>query len=89
MLHRNETNMKLGYLLTGVAMGAVAAVFVAPKSGFETRKYLRRKADEGVDYIKDRTEEMSKGAIEAVNRGSRKIQRQMTMVSRSVAAVCR
>ena len=89
MLHRNETNLKLGYLLTGVAMGAVATVFVAPKSGAETRKYLRRKADAGADYIKDRTAEMSRSTIEMVHRASEGMQSQVNRAVRSVAAVCR
>jgi gas vesicle protein len=89
MLHRNETNMKLGYLLTGVAMGAVATVFVAPNSGSKTRKYLRRQANAGADYLKDCTAEMGKGTIEMVHRASEGIQSRVNRVARSVAAVCR
>jgi hypothetical protein len=47
------------------------------------------KADEGADYIKDCTEEMSKGTIEIAHRASEGMQSQVNRVAKSVAAVCR
>ena len=86
-MYRNESN--LGYFLSGIATGAVAAVFLAPKSGADTRRYLRRRADAGADYIKRRADKISGNAVDVIDRGSRKIQSTMDALAKSVAAVCR
>ena len=39
IMYRNQS--RLGYLLGGIAVGSVVAVFLAPKSGPDTRRYLR------------------------------------------------
>lgn len=86
-MRRNESN--LGYFLGGIAMGSLAAIFLAPESGADTRRYLRRQAVAGADYVKRRTDEISRNAAEAIDHGSRKIQSQMDSLAKSVAAVCR
>ena len=86
-MYRNKLN--LGYFLCGIAMGSLAAVFLAPKSGPEIRRYLRRRADAGADYVKRRADEISRNAADAIDRSSRKIQSQMDTLAKSVAAVYR
>ena len=82
-MYRNQSN--LGYFLGGIAMGSVAAVFLAPKSGRETRRILRRQADS----IKHRADEISRGAAEVIDLGSRTIQSRMKTITKAMAAVCR
>lgn len=82
-MYRNQSH--LGYLLGGIAVGSVAAIFLAPKSGRETRRYLRRRAD----YIKRRADEISKSAAEVIDLSSKTIQSQMNTITKAVAAVCR
>ena len=79
----NESN--LGYFLGGIAMGSVAAVFLAPKSGPQTRRYVRRRAE----YIKRRADEVGRNAADVIDRSSRAIHSQMDTIVKSVAAVCR
>jgi len=86
-MYKNQSN--LGYFLSGITMGAVAAIFLAPKSGPETCRDLRRRADESADYIKRRADEITRNATDVIDRGSRKIQSQMNTIVKSIAAVCR
>jgi gas vesicle protein len=39
----------------GLGVGVGVGLLIAPKSGEETREYLRTKADEGKDYLKKQT----------------------------------
>lgn len=65
-------NLKgLAYLGIGCAVGAVAMVLLAPKSGPETVKYLRRKADEGTGYLKDRFEDARDAVADAAKLGKK------------------
>ena len=41
------------WFLAGVAIGAAVALLYAPQSGDQTRKYIRKKADEGRDTLAD------------------------------------
>ena len=43
----------LGFFVTGAAVGAVAALVLAPKSGAQTRKDIRRFSKKAVDRIDD------------------------------------
>ena len=47
----NSQNNALSFLI-GVGVGTVAAILFAPKSGPETREYLREKIKDGTEYAK-------------------------------------
>lgn len=42
-----------GFFLTGAALGAVAGLLLAPKSGVQTRRDLRRYSKKAVDQLDD------------------------------------
>jgi gas vesicle protein len=44
---------KLVWFLTGAAIGAAIALLYAPQSGRDTRKIIRKKADEGKEALSD------------------------------------
>jgi gas vesicle protein len=52
-----EDNHNLSYFLVGLGVGIAVGILMAPKSGEETRGYLKEKADEGSRYLKTRAEE--------------------------------
>lgn len=62
--------------LMGLGLGVAAGLLFAPKSGEQTRGYLRSKANEGTDYLKRRSEEMADRAGDLVDRGMEAVRSQ-------------
>lgn len=48
---RDEGGSGFIWFLAGLGIGAIVGVLYAPKSGDETREYLRRKGEEGREYV--------------------------------------
>jgi gas vesicle protein len=61
------TREGVGYLCLGTAIGAVAAILLAPKSGEETRAYMQSKATDATDYVKSSVKSSIDGARNTVN----------------------
>lgn len=81
-----EEDSKLSYFFLGLGLGVAVGVLFAPKSGVETRAYLRDKADEGTDYVKRKSTELRDQAVDAVERGKEQIQRHKENLSAAVEA---
>lgn len=75
---------RIAWFLTGAALGVAVCLLYAPQSGRDTRKYIRRKAEDGYDAVTDAGKEMlgrgreyyekgRKEAGELLERGSRLI----------------
>jgi gas vesicle protein len=77
---------EFAYLGIGAALGAAAAILLAPKSGPETRKALRSKAEEGSDYLASRAAEAREAAAEAVKRGKKTIRQNVENLSAALDA---
>jgi gas vesicle protein len=77
---------KLSYFFLGMGIGVAVGILFAPKSGEETRRYLRDKADEGKDYLKKRSDDLIESAGEIVDRGKSAISRQKDQISAAVEA---
>ncbi len=74
----------MGNFLLGLGVGLIGGTLFAPRSGSETREYLRGKASEGsdylrskaeesTDYVKDRASELGSAASEMVEKGKQKL----------------
>ena len=70
------------YFGIGAALGVAAAVLLAPKSGPETRKFLRSKAEESTDYLATRASD----ARDTVNRGKKAMKHNAENLSAAVDA---
>ena len=70
----------------GAALGAAAAILMAPKSGPDTRKLLRSKAEEGTDYLASRASEARDSASQAINRGKKVVKQNAENFSAAVDA---
>jgi gas vesicle protein len=81
-----EDDNKLSYFFLGLGLGVAAGVLFAPKSGAETRDYLRSKADEGTDYVKRRAEDLRDTATDAIDRSKDQIRRHKENLSAAVDA---
>lgn len=58
----------LGILTAGVGVGAAMGLLYAPESGRQTRKRLSRAAEDGADYVTDRSREIRRQAEDAFHR---------------------
>ncbi|MGE5645605.1 MAG: YtxH domain-containing protein [Acidobacteriota bacterium] len=81
-----EESSKFSYFAFGLGLGLAMGVLFAPKSGEETRDYLRVKADEGKDYLRQRSEDLRSQASELVDRGKTVVSRQRDHLSAAVEA---
>jgi gas vesicle protein len=77
---------EFAYFGIGAALGAAAAILLAPNSGLDTRKALRSKAEEGSDYLASRAAEARDTAAEAIKRGKKAIRQNVENVSAAVDA---
>jgi gas vesicle protein len=81
-----EDDNKLSYFFLGLGLGVAAGVLFAPKSGAETREFLRSKAEEGTDYVKQRAEDLKGTAAESLERSKQTIQKQKDNLAAAVEA---
>jgi gas vesicle protein len=81
-----DEDNKLSYFLLGLGLGVAVGVLFAPKSGEETRDFIRSKANEGADYVKRRSEDLRDAAGDAIERGKDTLRRQKENLSAAVEA---
>src|SRR5260221_2527206 len=81
-----DDDSKLSYFFLGLGLGVAAGVLFAPKSGAETRDYLRSRADDGSEFLKRRSTELRETATEAVERGKATVQKHKENLTAAVEA---
>jgi gas vesicle protein len=80
------TREGIGYFCFGTAVGAVAAILLAPKSGEETRAYVQSKASDASDYVKSSLEDARNTVNDTLNRGKEAIKKQADNLSAAMDA---
>ena len=92
-----EQNNGITYFVVGVGIGVAVGLLLAPRSGEETRRLLRSKAEEGSEalrkkteegreYLKRRTSEIRDSASDLVDRSRDVIARQKEQITAAVEA---
>ena len=81
-----EDDNKLSYFFLGLGLGVAVGVLFAPKSGAETRDFLRTKAEDGTDYVKRRAEDLRDTAADAIDRSKEGIRRHKDNLAAAVDA---
>jgi gas vesicle protein len=81
----DESN-KLSYFFLGMGLGVAIGILFAPKSGEETRKLIRDKADEGRGLVKQRAENVRTQAEGIVDRGRDVVAKQRDQLTAAVEA---
>ena len=76
----------LSSFLLGLGVGVGIGMLFAPKSGEETRRILKEKANEGSEYLKQRSEEFKQTAAEWVDKGKEAVNRQRDHLSDAMEA---
>jgi gas vesicle protein len=59
----------LGILTAGLGVGAAMGLLYAPQSGRQTRKLISRAAEDGADFVAERSREIRRQAEDAFERG--------------------
>jgi len=81
-----STGSKVSYFLVGLGVGTLLGILFAPKSGEETREYLRDKAEEGKEYAQRKARELRERADELVERGKDTVRHQKESVTSAIDA---
>ena len=79
----------MGNFFLGLGMGLIGGVLFAPKTGADTREYLRKKADDGTGYVKDRASEMGSAASNMVEKGKQTVKDQAVRMQHGLDSVQR
>jgi gas vesicle protein len=81
-----KSNQGFLYFCLGCAVGGIGAILLAPKAGRETVDYLSRKANDGVDYVRQRADDVQNAVTDAVAQGKRTARYQAENVRAAVDA---
>jgi len=81
-----EDDKKFSYFFLGLGIGVAVGILFAPKSGEETREFLKERADEGKEYLKRRSEELRETATSTIDRGRQALDRQKEQLRAAVDA---
>ena len=92
-----EERSGFGYFLLGLGIGVAAGILWAPRSGEETRQliadkagegadYLKARAQEGGEYVRQRTDDIRQSASDLYERGRSTVQRQKDTLNAAVEA---
>jgi gas vesicle protein len=76
----------LSSFLLGLGVGVGIGMLFAPKSGQETRDLIKNKANEGTDYLKQRSTDIKQTASEWVDKSKEVLGRQKDNLSDAVEA---
>ena len=68
--HRGST---LAYLAAGLGIGAAVSIFLAPKSGAETRQWIANKCLNGVNIANDKVRQTRVRVKHMMDQGQQKI----------------
>lgn len=79
-----DDSHRIAYFLCGLGVGVAVGVLFAPKSGEDTRRYLRDKSEEGREYVKQRSENLREQATGLVDRGKDVVSRQKEQLDAAI-----
>ena len=81
-----ERNSSIGWFLAGLGLGAAVGILYAPKSGRETRETLLSSADEGRDFVTQRSREAREQVSQWVDRGKETVGKQREQINSAIEA---
>lgn len=92
-----EQNSGISYFVVGLGIGVAVGLLMAPRSGEETRRLLRTKADEGTEYLRAKADEtkefvrrrgteLRESASDLIDRSKDAIARQKEQLAMAVEA---
>jgi gas vesicle protein len=86
MSDSNNGGSSIAVFLAGLGIGAVLALLFAPRSGQETRDMIGQKANEGKDYLNNRSREIRQQAEDLVDKAKDIVTQQKEQLSAALEA---
>jgi gas vesicle protein len=71
---QEEGTSRLAWFLTGVVIGATAAVLYTPKSGKDTRQFISEKTQQGKDAVTETGKDVVEASKEMFDRGRKLVE---------------
>jgi gas vesicle protein len=92
-----EERSGFGYFLLGLGIGVAAGILWAPRAGEETRQiiadkagesadYLKARAQEGTEYVRQRTDDLKQSASDLYEKGRTTVTKQRDTLNAAVEA---
>lgn len=81
-----ESSNSFMWFLAGLGFGALMGVLYAPRSGRETREAIRNTAQEGGEYLKNRSREARDSVSQWVDRGKDVVSQKKDQISAAIDA---
>lgn len=72
-LSRSKSGSTIAYLLAGLGIGAVVSIFLAPKSGAETRQWIANQCLDGIDTANKAVRHTRRQVKDVMDQGQEKI----------------
>jgi gas vesicle protein len=66
---QEECGNRLAWFLTGVMIGATAALLYAPRSGKQTRQFLTERTHQGREAVTETSKDIADAGVEMFERG--------------------
>ena len=68
---KTDGEFRFLYFLFGMATGAIIGTLMAPRSGEETRKYLRERSNKGFDHVNEQAARLRAAAEALIETGKK------------------
>lgn len=81
-----ENSNSIMWFLAGLGVGALLGVLYAPRSGRETREALRTTADEGREFLKNRSREARDAMGDWIDQGKEVVRQKKDQISGAIDA---
>jgi gas vesicle protein len=83
---KTNDESRFPYFLVGMGLGVVAGLLFAPRSGEETRRYLRERRNKGLDTLNRQAGKLRESAEAVVEKGKKFMGRQCDSVDTDTLA---
>ena len=82
----NNGGSRFAFFLAGLGIGGVIGLLFAPRSGKETRDLIAQKAEDGRDFVVNKSGEFRRQAEQAVEKGRDMVNKQKELLSAALEA---
>ncbi len=72
----NDSDVKVAYFLIGLGLGFLGGILFAPRTGEEIREDVRRRTNEGWEYLNDQADKLRNATEKIVERTKEWMDRQ-------------